>query len=609
MHPRSHASVLVVLALSSLLFGCIEPVRLGVTPVTPAVAPQLARPCQDGDCLAARQPQARVTLGPGEEFLWARVSPDGGTLIGAIAPKAAPSKRTPQAPINFAAFDLAEGKELWRAQLAQKARVDAEDAFFVGKDKVALVTEGGFLWNNTLMVLDRATGRELWRTPRDTDKPLEPAHMVLHDPQQDVFIVGSTTLKLIDANSGEVLATRPTFHRVVNPRVTGGLPFASGGDLYLYEHGLVRVSRGEHKFVWGRKFVTFAEDDYRGANIGLAVASALLGAGPSNIPPDYLVGRTTEPVIAGDRVIVGALGRVYAIDAASGDLVWAQNLAVPQIARVAVRGDRAYVLAGGSYIFWHGRQGMSVREPVRYGLYALNLSDGQPVAAFTSPFNPNAGSGALAVADLEKFRGGDAFEEEEDWGDLKKAGATPAGAPAAPGAFSKTRLVDAELLDSGLLVLTDDAAVVLDDSGGEVRRLDLADLGKGVALERANGAIVLRTRNGVVAFNTAGTVMWQRKVDAPLSLEVVTSGYVPLVRTTPWRRFREVEVKHFGGHLFWVSSNGQVVLPATESRLIGLRIQDGQTAWELPIGSKVAVENGYVVSVREGTAEIYKISS
>lgn len=613
MGSRSHASVLVVLALSALLFGCIEPVKLAVTPVTPAVAPQVDRPCQGGDCLAARQPQARVTLGAGEEFLWARVSPDGRTLIAAIAPKASPNKRAPLPQISFAAFDVAEGKELWRARLAQKVRVDAEDAFFVGKDKVALVTEGGFLWNNTLMVLDRTTGRELWRTPRDTDKPLEAAHTVLYDPQQDVFIVGSTTLRLIDANTGEVLATRPTMHKVLNPRVTGGVPFASGGDLYLYEHGLVRVSRGERKFVWARKFVTFAEDDYRGANIGLAVASALLGAGPSNIPPDYLVGRTTEPVVAGDRVIVGALGRVYAINTASGDLVWAKDLAVPQIARVAVRGDRVYVLAGGSYIFWHGRQGMSVREPIRYGLYALNLSDGKPVAEFTSPFNANVVSGALTAADVEKFRGGDAFEEEEDWGNLNKTGATPAGAPAAGGAksaaFSKTRLVDAELLDGGLLVLTDDAAVVLDDSGREVRRLDLADLGKGVALERVGGAIVLRTRSGAVAFDTAGTVMWQRKVEAPLSLEVVSSGYVPLVRTMPWRSFRNVEVKHFAGQLFWVQSDGQIVLPATESRLMGLRVQDGQTAWEFPIGSKIAVENGYVVSIQEGTAEIHKISS
>lgn len=56
-------------------------------------------------------------------------------------------------------------------------------------------------------------------------------------------------------------------------------------------------------------------------------------------------------------------------------------------------------------------------------------------------------------------------------------------------------------------------------------------------------------------------------------------------------------------------TNEHVVGPATELRLIGLRIQDGQTAWQLPIGLKVAVENDYVVSVREGTAEVYEISS
>lgn len=583
----------MVLLLAALLFGCIAPVKLAVTPVSPAAASQIE--------------QTRVTLGAGEEFLWARVSPDGRTVVAAIATKAG---KPAQTPVSFAAYDLSDAKELWRVQLAQKNRIDAENAFFVGNDKIALLTEGGFMWNSTLMMLDRATGRELWRTPRDTDKPIEPAHFVIHDPQQNVFLAGSTTMRLIDANTGQVLATRQTNHRALNPRVTGGIPVSRSGDLYVFDNGLMRVSPADRKFVWSRKFATFAEDDYMGANVGLAIAGALLGGGGGNIPPDYLVGRTTEPAFAGNRVIVGGLGRVYAIDSASGDLAWAQDLAVPQIARVAIRGDRVYVLAGGNYIFWHGRQGMSVREPVRYGLYALNLSDGKPVASFKSPFNPNAVAATLAATDVEKFNEDSAFEEEEDWGDLKKTSAQSATtSTAAAGAFSKTRLVDAEVLDNGLLVLTDDAAIVLDDNGGEVSRHALGDLGKGVALERAGDAIVLRAKNGAAAFSSAGAKMWQRKIDSPLSLSLVADGYVPLVRTTPWRVFRDVETKHFGGQVFWLPAGGQlVVLPTTGSKVMGVRVRDGQTAWEVPIGSKVGIENGYIISINEGVAELHRIA-
>jgi len=231
-----------------------------------------------------------------------------------------------------------------------------------------------------------------------------------------------------------------------NPRVTGGLPYRTDRDLYLYNFGLVRLSRDEKKFLWGRRFATFAEDDYTGANVGLAIAGALLGAyGTGNIPPDYLIGRTTEPALADGKLVAGALGFVHCIDAESGKYVWSQDFAVPQIARVAVRGERVYVLAGGSYIFWHGRQGMSVRNPARSGLYALELADGKPVSGFTSPFNPNVVARPMTAAELDAYDEDDAFEEEEDWGDLKKTAApasqSAAAKPKPTGAFSKQRLV------------------------------------------------------------------------------------------------------------------------------------------------------------------------
>lgn len=158
------------------------------------------------------------------------------------------------------------------------------------------------------MTLDLATGRELWRTP-PAAAPGEPAFGVLYDPERQFFIVGTTSLQLVDANTGQVIATRPSFHKGNNRRVTGGLPWTSGDDLYLYDFGLVRIGREQKKFLWGRKFVTFAKDDYTGANIGMAIAGALLGASTGNIPPDYLVGRSPEPVRANDRLIAAGVER------------------------------------------------------------------------------------------------------------------------------------------------------------------------------------------------------------------------------------------------------------------------------------------------------------
>lgn len=152
--------------------------------------------------------------------------------------------------------------------------------------------------------------------------------------------------------------------------------------------------------------------------------------------------------------------------------------------------------------------------------------------------------------------------------------------------------------------------MVIDDSGKEIRRHALGDLGKGIALERADDAILLRAGDGAAAFSSAGALMWQRRVQSPQSLDVVSYGYVPLIRTTPWKKYRDVETKYFGGQLFWVPSHGQVmVIPTRDSRIIGLRVRDGETAWELPIGAELAIEHGYIVTVHEGTAEVHKISS
>lgn len=519
-------------------------------------------------------------------------------------------------PITFAAIDTETGKERWRIRLAQNARVAAEDTYFIGSDKVALLTAAGFLFSNTLMTLDLATGRELWRTP-PAAAPGEPAFGVLYDPERQFFIVGTTSLQLVDANTGQVIATRPSFHKGNNRRVTGGLPWTSGDDLYLYDFGLVRIGREQKKFLWGRKFVTFAKDDYTGANIGMAIAGALLGASTGNIPPDYLVGRSPEPVRANDRLIAAGVGVVHCLNETDGSPVWSRDLTVPQVSKLVVRGDRVYAMAGGNYLFWHGRQGMSVREPLRYGLYALSLADGTPLPAFTGPFNPNDAGEIVAAADVEKYDEGDAFEHEEDWGDLKKTApgaAAPAAVPAKiEPAFSRTRLVSMEPLESGLLVATSDAVYVLDENGRELARHDLAEIGAAMALKSCNDTILVRSRDGVAAFNARdGRKVWQKRVERGDAPELMGGGAVPLIRTQPWKEFRDLEAKHFGGDLFWVCEKRQiVVLPETSSRFVALNVADGSPAWEIPVRSRIALDlrdrPAHLVTTNGAEAEVYRI--
>ncbi len=609
---RRVVATLVPLCLL-LSAGCIEPVKLAVIPVTPAVVPTMERPCPT-DCLTAGSPDFRVVAPAGEELLWVKASPDGKTLVASIAPTAGKTPREIAAqPISFAAIDTESGEERWRVRLAQTARIAAEDVYFVGNDKVSLLTAGGFLFVNTLMTLDLATGRELWRTPRATG-PGKAAHSVLYDPERQFFLVGSTTLQMIDANTGQVIATRSSLHKANNRRVTGGIPWVTGDDLYLYDFGLVRVAREEKKFLWGRRFVTFAKDDYVGANIGLAIAGALLGANTGDIPPDYLVGRSPEPVRTDDRVVTAGVGVVHCLKEADGAPVWSRDLAVPEVTKLVVRGDRVYALAGGNYLFWHGRQGMTIREPLRYGLYALSLADGAPLDAFSSPFNPNDAGRGLTAAEVESYDEGDAFEEEEDWGDLKKTApgaVAPATAPAP--SFSRTRLVSMETLENGLLVAAADAVYILDENGAELARHALAEIGQATAVQSYGDTVIVRARDGVAAFDGRdGTKVWEKRVAGGDALELMGSGAVPLIRTQPWKEFRDLEAKHFGGQLFWVCEKRQiVVLPAAGSRFVALNVRDGSPAWEIPVRSKIALDlrehPAHLVTTNGAEVEVYRI--
>lgn len=623
MTSRRLVRSLGVLALF-LVSACIPPVKIAVNPVVSAAAPVYETPCTESSgvvCLSGNKPNHRLQL-VSEEILWARISPDGRTIVASTVPQGATKPHLQR--VSFVAFDTTERKEVWRMRLAPTARIAAEDVHFVGNDKIALLTDAGvFQWGNTLLTVDAHTGAEVWRTPGVTEKAGEFVQMLLYDAERQFFVVGSSTIRILDANSGAVLATRQNIHQapgvmkqafssgsMKNPRVTGGLPFTTNHDLYLYNFGLVRLSRDDKKFLWGQRFTTFAEDDYTGANVGRAIAGALLGVSTGNIPPDFMVGRTSEPAIAGGKVVTGALGFVHCLEEESGKLLWTRDLAVPQVARVAVRGDRAYVLAGGSYVFWHGRQGMSIRNPSRSGLYALKLADGSPDPSFASPFNPNSVARALTQAEVDAYNEDDAYEAEEDWSDATKAAPTTAAAKPA-GAFTKSLLVGMELLaDRGMLVAAQDAVIHLDDTGAEVRRFPLEDLGPAVTITRAGDRVVVRSKNGVAAFDAGnGEKVWQKKNQPAAALGVLPgAGAFPLIRTIPWQPFRDVEAKHFGSQLFWLlPQENALVLPMDGNRVGALRVDNGETIWQVEASGRIAIGDGWLTQVDGDTADLYRL--
>ena len=152
--------VIVGLAASGLVItACIEPIKLQVVPPIERTTLQhealCATPDQRVTCLAGRTPGHKFKVGAGEALLWARQSPGGTTVVAAVAPNP-PEKGRPARPlfVSFVAFDGTSGGELWCIQLTQKVRVEADEVFFVGEGKIALLSEPGLGFGNTLLMLD-----------------------------------------------------------------------------------------------------------------------------------------------------------------------------------------------------------------------------------------------------------------------------------------------------------------------------------------------------------------------------------------------------------------------------------------------------------------------
>jgi outer membrane protein assembly factor BamB len=574
------------------------------------------RPCVDAEeaatCLERGEPDVRVQIGGDQELLWLRGSPSLERAVVAVAPAARAAMKKWRS--TLVGLDLVEQKELWRCHLAEQGDIQPRDAIFVGDDIVVVRTKTA-----ALVALDAASGTEIWRRDHGTQKRVQPVHMAWLDPAHEFLLIGGEPT-LVDARSGEVLDVRESFRPKMNMRVIGRDPVLDEEAVYAYDAGLLKVSRQERRFEWGREFVTFAEENYAGQDVGKAVAAVFVGAltglnvYPTQEPHDYWVGRTPEPVL-GEPLIVGSLGLVLALDPASGEVLWGVDLAVPQVASLAVADGVVYALAGGQHVLWHGQNGPSVAEPVRYGLYALDVATGEPVEQFQFALNRNAVHERLDAERLRAYDEDDARDTEEKWVEERFRGeSSPGGESLRP--FTDVRLVDMELTAAGLLVATADEILLIDRrSGKELRRAPLGSLGVARAFESVGEVVVLRSTTGLAAIDPrTGDVLWQRETE-PASAgggPPVRAGHVPYVAAIDYLPFINAERKKFGDCLFWLDEQaGLVIVRDGPADVVGFDVESGTERFRIPGPANIVMDRPgdacALVFMEGDEAEIYRL--
>lgn len=159
---------------------------------------------------------------------------------------------------------------------------------------------------------------------------------------------------------GVPAAGEPYWHL---PRVRSGNPVVAGGRLFHYARLGTDVSTPPTRT---RTPPTGTSQPLEGAWY-LVCRDASDGRIRWTVP---LEGHTAGwPAVADGRVLLGARGRVAAVDAASGESVWSHDLAERDVGDPAVVGDRAVVPLSGVV---SGESGEYIQKPLvrAYGLSA-----------------------------------------------------------------------------------------------------------------------------------------------------------------------------------------------------------------------------------------------
>jgi outer membrane protein assembly factor BamB len=305
-------------------------------------------------------------------------------------------------------------------------------------------------------------------------------------------------------------------------------------------------------------------------------------------------------------VVTSAIGIVHALGAADGRLLWSSDLAVHRTRQLLVRDDRVYALAGGPYVFWGGRAGLALRDSSRTGLYCLSLEDGQPVAGFAGPWNPNRIVRSLDLSQVEGWDEDDSWEREEDWAD-EDAKARAAGTYA----HSERPLIGMAATGAGLLVATESEVALLDyATGAMLATIELGDLGPAALVVVAGNRVLVRTGEGLAGFDAAsGEEVFRRRTGR---WEKVAGwadpGHVPFLDVPRWTTFTTIELAARGSQLLWLDEDGRLaVVPAAGGGLVGLSLTDGAPQWELAAPPFVVKEGSSLLFVDQGGVEVHRL--
>jgi outer membrane protein assembly factor BamB len=245
---------------------------------------------------------------------------------------------------NLYALDAATGKELWRfaaqAELTTIPTLDTDTVYIGAAD-------------GRLYALDRASGAERWQMQLSGE-----LHNYAHAPMQQHLILANGLLYVStqDEPSSHLYAIDPQTQRIVWSIDTNlsfiSAPAVDERNVYVGTYGALRA--------FDAKTGAYAWHRWTNAEFG-------------------------TPLVAGGRVYVGAASTsqsgkdasgLYAVDPATGEIIWQYATSSPIFARPLLVGDRVYAVS-----LTHG--------------YSLDVAVGKPVRILEY-IQPNGSQPALA---------------------------------------------------------------------------------------------------------------------------------------------------------------------------------------------------------------------
>ena len=614
------------------------------------------------ECLSERDPSDTIFFPFDEWAVRSWLSPDGKILLVSTLKRLSGESEKDDIPA-LSSIDLEARRLLWRKSLGKKADIALAD--FLNSDSV-LVSDG----DTYFAALNPRTGKILWEETCGGKDHCATVDWI--DPDKKFVVLGGLKDYLVlDTSNGSTLAKMKSLDREFNPAYSTGQPLITPQGLYLTDGGMIHISRATGEIDWNTRYPTVSNTkggsgfwgSLLGAAIGGALSGAMYGAGAPYVyiptmsggtTGTFNFGRTTTPIDAGDHIVTGALGTVYSIDKATGKISWAKWLPVTHVDELRIAGDRIYALgAGVSLTKSYVSREVSAGTAYRYGLYALQLADGNPVPNFRAPFNKNSIEKALTASDVSdlsptkvgkqeiKWLRSDAkilkaqrnleWEPPEEDADAKDndAEADTENGDASQSEQETEALTENELPFSfdpiyGLAIGKDALYVgaakevlVLDPETGSLkRRIPTGHATPLYSLREVGDFIVLRGFNGITVLSlSSGAMLWSRPTESIEQFSVFQDpGNCGRLHVTRPDWYADEELDRYRAAMYWLDeAHNRIILPENSRMLAALSLADGSVVWRVPIRNRVPVrfdlksEQRIMFEYDQNTLRMYRV--